>query len=69
MLEVIYLMKQIFWKKQKKKLRGKLHLQIAAFLVGKGSCVFLLSYQLHQPKKLQKFYLIQLNFCKARITL
>ena len=59
MLEVIYLMKQIFWKKQKKKLRSKF--QIVAFLLGKGSCVFLLSYQLRQPKQLQKFYLIQLK--------
>ena len=55
MLEVIYPMKQIFWKKQKKKLRSKLHLQTVAFLLGKGSCVFLLSCQLRQPKKLQKF--------------
>ena len=51
MLEVIYPMKQTFWKKQKK----KLYLQIVAFLLGKGSCVFLLSYQLRQPKQLQKF--------------
>ena len=55
MLEVIYPMKQTFWKKQKKKLRSKLYLQIVAFLLGKGSCVFLLSYQLRQPKQLQKF--------------
>ena len=59
MLEVIYLMKQIFWKKQKKKLRSKF--QIVAFLLGKGSCVLLLSYQLRQPKQLQKFYLTRLK--------
>ena len=35
--EKIYVMKAIFWKKQKKKLKKKLHLQIAAFILVKES--------------------------------
>ena len=53
-----YVGREIFWKKN---LRNKLHLQTAAFILEKGSCVFLFSYYLRQLKRLQKFYLIRLN--------